>query len=516
VRHNGWLYYQGGDQLWLYGSGWLLSHGVLPRTFVGPGLPVLDAPIARVAGPNLVPALPAIVLVNVLVLAPVALLCIYGIAQRMAGRVFAYWATLCWIVVPLIGIKYTDLGYHQIYTEATLPQSYGLTAMADFPSMVAVLVSVYFTFRIADRTDLVDGLAAGLAAGAAISIKPSNSIFLLGPILALAYRRRLRGAAYMAVGLAPALIAVTLWKYRGFGTVPLFQSQGAVRLALEGAGVGLVAFNPLHKYIQFDWAQLHNNLLGIKEHFWSMRVVEWLVLAGLIGVARRSLTGFLLIGGWFAAFVVTKGAWGGANIYGGSVFRIMMPSFPAFVLMLASLVFLWPRGRKGRRPAPPAPHSSLRPRTRLTLLGAAFLVFAVSPLVVIAAAQPLHGPDPPAYEVDVLLRPVDQALELTAVRIGDHVRLSWNDSQPSQARVFYRIWRSGSPNGGAVCTPVVGGSADCSLTMADVGVHPGGSWVDRPGSGRWTYRLALEANWLDLPGYGDVFTVGPPVTVRVP
>jgi hypothetical protein len=383
--------------------------------------------------------------------------------------------------------------------------------------MVAVLVSVYFTFRILDRTDLVDGLAAGLAAGVAISIKPSNSVFLLGPILALAYRKRLRGAAYMAVGLAPAVITLTLWKYRGLGTLPLFQSQGDIRLAL-GAGGGLVAFNPLHRYVQFDWGALHTNLLGIKEHFWSMRVVEWLVLAGLIGVARRSLTAFLLIGGWFAAFVVTKGAWGGANINGGSVFRIMMPSFPAFVLMLASLVFLWPRGRKGRRPRPalPEPRSSLRPRTRLALVGAAALVFAVSPLVVVAAVQPLHGPNPRAYEVDVLLRPIDPALKLTALRVGDRVRLSWNGSQPSQAKVFYRIWRSGSPNGGAACTPVPGGSDNCTLTMADVGAHPGGSWVDRPGTGRWTYRLALEANWLDLPSYGDVFTVGPPVTVRVP
>lgn len=517
VRHNGWLYYQGGDQLWYYGSGWLLSHGVLPRTLVGPGLPVLVAPLARVTGPNLVPALPAIVLVNVLVLAPVALLCIYGIAQRIGGRVFAYWATLCWIVVPLIGIKYTDLGYHQIYTEATLPQSFGLTAMADFPSMVGVLVSVYFTFRILDRTDLVDGLAAGLAAGVAISIKPSNSVFLLGPILALAYRKRLRGAAYMAAGLAPAVLALALWKYRGLGTLPLFQSQGVSRLALgAAAGAGIVAFNPLHRYVQFDWAQLHNNLLGIKEHFWSMRVVEWLVIAGLIGVSRRSLTGLLLVGGWFAAFVVTKGAYGGANINGGSVFRIMMPAFPAFVLMLASLVYLWPRGRKGRRPALPAPQPSLRPRTRLALLGAAVLVFAVSPLVVIAAAQPLHGPNPRAYEVDVLLRTVDPALRLTAVRVGDRVRLTWDAAQPSEAKVAYRIWRSGSPTGGAACTPVSGGSDNCTLTMADAGAHTGGSWVDRPGHGRWTYRLGLEANWLDLPGYGDVFTVGPPITVHVP
>jgi hypothetical protein len=516
VRHNGWVFYQGGDQLWYYGSGWLLSHGILPRTLVGPGVPVLDAPIARVTGPNLVPALPAIVLIQVLVLAPVALLCIYGIAERMAGRVFAYWATLCWIVVPLIGIKYTDQLYHQIYTEATLPQSYGLTAMADFPSMVAVLVSVYFTFRICDRTDLVDGLAAGLAAGVAVAIKPSNSVFLLGPVLALAYRKRGRGAAYMAIGLAPAVLELALWKARGLGTLPLFQSQGAVRLALGTAGAGLVAFNPLHKYVQFDWHQLHENLLGIKEHFWSMRVVEWLVIAGLIGVARRSMTAFLLIGGWFAAFVVTKATFAQAGIDGGSVFRIMMPSFPAFVLMLASLVYLVPRGRKGRPGPVPPPRTTLQPRTRFALLGAAALFFAVMPLAVIAAATPLHGPNPRAYEVDILLRTVDPSLRLTATRIGSSVHLSWNASQPSEAKVGYRLWRSGSPNGGAVCTPVPHGSDNCTLTMKDIGEYNSGRFVDRPGHGRWTYRLGLEANWLATPGYGDVFTVGPPVTVRVP
>ena len=66
--------------------------------------------------------------------------------DRRSGSAAASSATgrRLWIVVPLIGIKYTDLGYHQRYTELTLPQSFGLTAMADFPSMVAVLVAVYF------------------------------------------------------------------------------------------------------------------------------------------------------------------------------------------------------------------------------------------------------------------------------------------------------------------------------------------------------------------------------------
>src|SRR5712691_1766703 len=123
VRHNGWLYYQGGDQLWYYVSGWLLAHGQIP----------------------------------------VALLCIYGIAKRIGGKLFAYWAVALWLMVPFIGIKFTDYLYHQRYTELTLPQGFGLTAMADFPSMVAVLVCVYFALRVIERPDTVDALAAGLA-----------------------------------------------------------------------------------------------------------------------------------------------------------------------------------------------------------------------------------------------------------------------------------------------------------------------------------------------------------------
>src|SRR5712691_3765964 len=305
VQHNGWLFYQGGDQLWYYVSGWLLAHGQVPTAFVGHGWPALLAPIAALSGPTFVPALPAIVLFDVLVLGPVALLCIYGIAKRIGGTLFAYWAVALWLMVPFIGIKFTDYLYHQRYTELTLPQGFGLTAMADFPSMVGVLVCVYFALRVLERPDTVEALAAGLAAGVAITIKPSNSVFVGGLVLGFLYRRRLSGAAYMLMGLAPALATLALWKYRGFGYLPLFHSEGAARLAL-GAHQQLVAFNPLHKYIHFDWHQLNLNLLQIKEHFWSLRVVEWLVVAGLIGLARRSLTALLVVGGWFVAFVVTK------------------------------------------------------------------------------------------------------------------------------------------------------------------------------------------------------------------
>src|SRR5207248_8485610 len=67
VRHNGWIYYQGGDEIWNYSLGYALAHGQLSTTSVGFGWSVLLAPIALFAGPNLVSALPAIVLLNVLV-----------------------------------------------------------------------------------------------------------------------------------------------------------------------------------------------------------------------------------------------------------------------------------------------------------------------------------------------------------------------------------------------------------------------------------------------------------------
>ncbi|HEX3055464.1 MAG TPA: hypothetical protein VHP82_04900, partial [Gaiellaceae bacterium] len=35
VRHNGWLYYQGGDELWHYVTAWTIGQGHLPHTSIG-------------------------------------------------------------------------------------------------------------------------------------------------------------------------------------------------------------------------------------------------------------------------------------------------------------------------------------------------------------------------------------------------------------------------------------------------------------------------------------------------
>src|SRR5207249_8774621 len=100
VRHNGWLYYAGGDQLWHYSGAYLLGHGHLPPAYVGYGWSLILLPVSWFAGPNLVSALPAIVLLNTLVLLPVALLCVYEIACRFAGPVFGVFAPVSWTVLP--------------------------------------------------------------------------------------------------------------------------------------------------------------------------------------------------------------------------------------------------------------------------------------------------------------------------------------------------------------------------------------------------------------------------------
>jgi hypothetical protein len=515
VRHAGWIYYQGGDQLWYYTLGWLLGHGQLTQTPVGYGWSALLAPIARIAGPNLVSALPAIVLLNVLVLMPAAMLALYGIGARIGGRLFGYWAVALWIVLPFIGILYTDAGYHQKYTELLLPQAFGLTALADFPTTVATLVSIYFCVRAlwSEQPLLLDGVAAGVAAGAAIAIKPASALFLAGPVLAFAYRRRFRLAGAMLAGLVPAVVALAVWKERGLGRLPVL-SRGALHPAGHdlAAGAPLASLNLGKYYHQLNWSHLSNNVDLLREHFWSGRLIVWLIIAGLIGLAQRSPTAFVLVGGWFLAFALVKGSYASASIEDGSLFRIMMPSYPAFVLLLASVPLLLPHAPGKLRPFRAA-FAAPRSRTRWRLVGAAVLVSAIVPLAAFAAADTHGRLDPVTVQSTVMPVPGNVDLGLAASVHRRRVTLTWRNTKAAGSPVFYRIWRARSD--GFTCPPAPGARL-CTLAAPDVGVTRTDRYVDRAPRGHWVYRVVIAANWLDDPQYGDPYLVSRPVSVTVP
>src|SRR5207253_896938 len=133
---------------------------------------------------------------------------------------------------------------------------------------VALLVSAYFCLRAAEAASgWRSGVAAGLAAGYSMAIKPSNSIFLVAPILLLLLTRR-RNLLTFAAGLAPALLTLAVWKYRGLGALAAAPAE-PIRLA---SGVGGL-LDRIHPPSQNSWAHLHQVLLALREHFWIMRVL---------------------------------------------------------------------------------------------------------------------------------------------------------------------------------------------------------------------------------------------------
>ena len=499
VRHNGWLYYAGGDQLWHYSGAYLMAHGHLPRALVGYGWSILLLPISAFAGPSLVSALPALVLFNTVVLLPVTLLCIYGIAARIAGRLFGYFAAALWIALPYLGILAVQPGYHQKYTELTLPQSLGLSSVPDFPSTVGLIVAAYLALRAAEGASWHAAAGSGLAAGYAIAIKPSNALFLAAPAVLLLVVRR-RQVLPFAAGLAPALLTLALWKYRGLGEIAAAPAE-PTRLALGG---GLL--DRIHRPELNSWGHLHQVILGLREHFWLARVIEWLPLAGCTALLLRSLRGFLLVGTWFIAYLLVKGTYVLASIDDASFFRLLMPAFPAYVLLGAAVVLLVPRARARAAPVTEVP------QRRLTLaVAAAAVVFAVVPLGVIAATPRLHDGGKRALQLGISLIPVSTTIDPHAVSAGDGVRISWRPQQTHGGSLFYHVFRGHQPDVG--CGGRLNGAAeDCRLYADDVGATRSSTFVDHPPPGVWTYRVGVAANWLNDPTLGDVYVISPPVS----
>jgi hypothetical protein len=100
VHHNGWLFYQGGDQIWYWTTSWLLGHGSITEPLVSPGWPLILVPLTWIGGPGFLGALPVAMLIQIIVLAPIALWCMYELGARIGGRVIGYAAAVVWTFGP--------------------------------------------------------------------------------------------------------------------------------------------------------------------------------------------------------------------------------------------------------------------------------------------------------------------------------------------------------------------------------------------------------------------------------
>ena len=524
VRHNSWLYYQGGDQTFYYTTGWMFSHFRMPTAEVGWGYSYLLAPLALPAGKIVLVGLPAIVLLNTLILLPIALLAMYGIGARIGGRVFGYWTAAVWIAVPFVAIPLFVQRYHGKYVEQTLPQTFGLTPLADFPSMVLLLIAAYLVLRALDTRDWREAVLGGLVVGFAFCVKPSNAIFFPAPFVALLLARRWRQTIAFGAAMIPGLLLIVLWKQRGIGTQPLFASGGDGSLAALGLPLPSAPLAGIGRYINIDWHHLQENKDSLREFFWAVRPLQWLGIAGVLALIRRGWAKAGLVAVWFYAFLVVKGTSEQARVEDASFFRLLMPAFPAFVLMLAAVPLLAPK--LGAAIAARWPAARPNPRRLTVPVGAAAIGLVVIPLILLVASRVQTEPMTVKNDAQHTLVPVSGDFALTGASRRGAVHLTWKRPYTGSVGVFYVVLRAPKKfpdptnpdervvKKGVSCRAPRGGvSLDCHLYMRRIKATKALTFVDHPTRGRWTYRIGLAANWLDDPARGDVLLVSEPLNV---
>ncbi len=227
VEHNGWVWFQGGDQIWMTTTGWVLGQRNLAPTELGYLWAAAQAPVTWATGPTYVQALPVLVVAQVLVLGPIALYCVY--AHRAGDRRTA---------PRLLGG--VPLGDRPVCRDPALRRSLpGALVRAVRPTSARAHSDGGLSVDgpragrralrrpLAEAGPMPDALLAGVLIGAAAGLKPPNLLVAGGAVLAYVVARRWREGLACGVAIAPALVVLLLWKVRGLGTVPAFALEQA-------------------------------------------------------------------------------------------------------------------------------------------------------------------------------------------------------------------------------------------------------------------------------------------------
>jgi hypothetical protein len=137
----------------------------------------------------------------------------------------------------------------------------------------------------------------------------------------------LKSPGWLALGIALAIVAA-------------FPSPRS--LAVAGVVATLVALGV------WGVGELGDVKTSLHEAGWSVALLEWLPVAGVVGVARRSPWLAPALGGWLVFFVLRASHEPFAD---GAFWRALAPALPAAAVLVAAIALLVPSLRPAPRPA---------------------------------------------------------------------------------------------------------------------------------------------------------------------
>jgi hypothetical protein len=339
ATHTGWLYGDPSQTASLHAASRAALHGHLPNDGGGFLWPLLTAPFAA-AGSSPSAGLAALVLVQVILLLPIALLAFVGAVSRLAGRGAALIAGGIWVLLPVLGSRYFDFRARPVVINRLLPHLVGLVPSPGFVALVVLSLGFFFLARTLDADEhvVVPAVLLGAAASVALACTGTSLLFAAGAAASLALARRRRSLLILTAAAVPGVTAFLLWHLLApSADAPLFH---------------------------LDLRVLDANVAAFREYAWSMRVVQWLAVAGSIGLLRSGRVSAAGVALWFWLTVLLRGgvagfATGDPNHPSADFLaHVLLPAYPTLVLVIAALPLLvpsLPRRLPGREHADPEP-----------------------------------------------------------------------------------------------------------------------------------------------------------------
>jgi hypothetical protein len=251
------------------------------------------------------------------VLVSVQVVLVYLVGIVVAGRLFGLWAGLVFVAGPVLLLRYWTIGgnpsldFGPVFHEQFLRAALGFEAAGAVAAGCLLLASGFLALAPTSR-DLAAAVGAGAAAAGAAIAHPLAWPAVGAPVLARALARRPRAAAAC--------------------------------LATVAVGLGVLALARYVPGMHPGWHTMGWSLDHFREWSWSRRLLEYLPLAGLVGLAIRNppAAGFF---GWLLLTVIVFPL--GRPLELLPLLLAMVPGLPAYAFLTASLVLLVPR----RRPA---------------------------------------------------------------------------------------------------------------------------------------------------------------------